>query len=130
MTVKLPASHHDLLDRAVVVMLATLMPDNQPQVTPVWCNRVGNQIWVNSAPGRQKDVNMIKRPQVTIAATDPDDPYRWLEVRGRVVETMDGDAAWQHMDELSRLYFGHDYPRQDPARRTYVIEPTTVNASD
>ena len=128
MTVEIPAAYRDLLEKPIVVMLATLMPDNQPQVTPVWCSLHGNQIWVNSAPGRQKDLNMLERPQVTVAVYDPENAYRYIEVRGRVVETVDGEAAWDHIDALAHAYFGRGFSRGDDARRIYKIEPLHVNA--
>lgn len=104
------------------------MPDGQPQVTPVWCDRHGNQVWVNSALGRQKDRNMRARPQVTVAALDPQDPYRWLEVRGRVVEIVEGPEAHAHIDKLAQDYFGRPftYNTADEKRCIYKIEPTRV----
>lgn len=130
MSMKLPETHLDLLDNPVVVMLATVMPDGGPQVTPVWCSREGNQIWVNSAKGRQKDRNLRERPLATIAVTDPQDPYRWLEVRGKVVEVVEGTAAHNHIEQLSQAYFGRPYPYSSPneQRVIYKIEPLRVNA--
>lgn len=128
MTNQIPASHFDLLDEPVVVLLATLMPDGQPQVTPVWCSRVGNQLWVNSAKGRQKDRNLRARPQATVAVLDPANPYRWLEVRGRVVEIVEGPPAHAHIEALSQAYFGRPFPYNSPdeQRCLYKIEPTHV----
>ena len=126
----LPQTHLDLLDGPVVVLLATLMPDGSPQVTPVWCDRHGDQIWVNSAVGRQKDRNMRARPQVTICALDPTNPYRYLEVRGRIVEIIEGPPAHEHINQLSQLYFGRPfrYNTPDEQRCIYKIEPTRVMA--
>ena len=138
---KLPEKYVDLLDGPVVVMLATVMADGQPQVTPVWCDRHDNQVWVNTAAGRQKERvgahariaerNMRQRPRVTIAATDPDNPYRWLEVRGRIVETVEGQPAVDHIHKLSNDYFGRPFTFNDPdeQRVIFKIEPTHVNAS-
>jgi PPOX class probable F420-dependent enzyme len=122
-------SHYDLLDGPVVVMLATLMPDGQPQVTPVWCDRHDNQIWVNSAAGRQKDQNMRHNERVTVAALDPENPYRYLEVRGRVVEIVEGQPAFDHIHKLSHDYFARPYTFNDPdeQRVIYKIEPLHVN---
>ncbi len=127
----IPETFYDLLDGPVVVWLATLMADGQPQVTPVWCSRHGNEVWVNSAVGRQKDINMKTRPQVTVGALDPTNPYRYLEIRGRVVETVEGPAAHEHIEALSQLYFGRPYPYGAPGeqRCIYKIEPTRVRAS-
>lgn len=111
-------------------MLATLMPDGRSQVTPVWCSRRGEQIWVNSAKGRQKDRNMRARPQVTVAVLDPDNAYRWLEIRGRVAEIVEGEAAHEHIESLSQAYFGRPFPYNSPdeARVIYKIAPEQVNA--
>lgn len=129
MTNQIPTSHYDLLDAPLVVLLATVMPDGQPQVTPVWCSRAGNQVWVNSARGRQKDRNLRTRPQATVAVLDPDNAYRWLEIRGRVVEIVEGPAAHAHIEALSQAYFGRPftYGSPDEQRCLYKIEPTRVN---
>jgi PPOX class probable F420-dependent enzyme len=130
MSIKIPHSHLDLIDNPIVVMLATLMPDGRPQVTPVWCSRHGEQIWVNSAKGRQKDRNMRARPQVTVAVLDPDNAYRWLEIRGRVAEIVEGEAAHEHIEALAQAYFGRPftYNTPDEARVIYKITPEQVNA--
>ncbi len=128
---RIPEAFYDLFERPVVVVLATVMPDGQPQVTPMWCDRHGDQIWVNSAIGRQKDRNMRARPQVTVLAVDPANPYRWLEVRGRIVETATGAAAVAHIDGLARKYMNvANYPLPAGEERCiYKIEPARVNAS-
>jgi PPOX class probable F420-dependent enzyme len=130
MSQTIPPTHYDLLDEPVVVMLATLMNDGQPQVTPVWCDRHGNQIWVNSAAGRQKDLNMRRHKRVTIAALDPTNPYRYLEVRGHVVEIVEGQPAFDHIHKLSHDYFRRPFKfnKPDEQRVLYKIEPLHVNA--
>ena len=129
MPTELPQSHLDLLDGAVVVSLATIMPDGQPQVTPVWCSRHDNEIWINSTLGRQKARNMLERPRVTILAVDPTRSLRWVEVRGEVVGTDDSKAAVQHIEELSHLYDGKPFRKLGPTERRCIfkIEPIRVN---
>jgi PPOX class probable F420-dependent enzyme len=129
MPTELPQSHLDLLDGAVVISLATVMPDGQPQVTPVWCSRHDNEIWVNSTLGRQKAHNMKERPQVTILAVDPTHSLRYIEVRGRVVDTDNGEAAVQHIENLSHLYDGQPFRKLGPTERRCIfkIQPTRVN---
>jgi PPOX class probable F420-dependent enzyme len=130
MKTTIPATHYDLLDNPVVVMLATVNGDGQPQVTPVWCDRHGNEIWVNSAKGRRKDRNMRARPKVTVAVMDPQNAYRWLEVRGTVREIVEGDDAVAHIRKLSNDYFGRMFEMApDEERVLYKIRPTHVNAS-
>ncbi|MFZ0545278.1 MAG: PPOX class F420-dependent oxidoreductase [Candidatus Promineifilaceae bacterium] len=132
MPTELPQSHLDLLDGAVVISLATLMLDGQPQVTPVWCDRHGNEIWINSTLGRQKARNMQERPQVTILAVDPAHSLRWIEVRGQVVGTDDSETAVQHIEDLSQLYDGKPFRKLGPAEKRCIfkIRPTHVNTAD
>jgi PPOX class probable F420-dependent enzyme len=111
--------------------LATLMPDGSAQVTPVWFDFTDGAIRVNSARGRQKDRNMRRDPRVSLCITDPDNPYRYLAIRGRVVEITE-EGADPHINSLARKYLGVDvYPYRQPGevRVTYKIqiERTHVN---
>jgi PPOX class probable F420-dependent enzyme len=132
MSTELPQSHLDLLDGPVVIALATLMPNGQPQVTPVWCNRHGNQVWINTALGRQKARNLHARPQVTILAVDPAHPLRWIEVRGQVISLDNSQAAVEHINDLSHLYDGKPFRELGltEKRCIFKIEPTRVNTSN
>jgi PPOX class probable F420-dependent enzyme len=125
---KIPDKYRDLLDRPIVVSLATLMSDGSPQVQPVWCNFDGTHILVNTEKGRQKYRNMSRRRAVTVLAIDPDHDVRWLEVRGTVIsETEEG--ANEHIDELARLYMGVDkYPlhQEGDVRVLFKIAPQRV----
>ena len=125
---KIPDKYRDLLDRPIVVSLATLMSDGPPQVQPVWCSFDGTHILVNTEKSRQKYRNMSQRRAVTILAIDPDDDTRWLEVRGVVVgETEEG--VNEHIDELARLYLGVDkYPfhKEGDVRVLFKITPQRV----
>ncbi len=126
----IPESHLDLFTRPVVVALATVQPDDQPQVTPIWADLVDGQIRINTAAGRQKWKNLIERPLVTVMALDPDDPYRWIEVRGRVASHTEegGDDV---INQLSHKYTGQDYQGfvEGQVRVTFLIEPTRVITS-
>jgi PPOX class probable F420-dependent enzyme len=124
----IPEAFRDLLDRPIVVAVATLMPDGQPQVQPVWCSYDGTHVCINTARGRQKYHNLTRRPQVTVLAVDPDDDNRWLEVRGVVVEETEAGAA-EHIDRLAQLYLGLDrYPWHAPGdvRVMFRIAPLRV----
>jgi PPOX class probable F420-dependent enzyme len=128
----IPESHKDLLERPVIVSLATVLPDGQPQVTPVWIDYDGEYLRVNSAAGRQKDKNMRRDSRVTIMALDPDNGYRWLEVRGEVVE-IDESAGLEHINSLSAKYRNQpDYYASMPELRgkeqrvMYKIRPVKV----
>jgi PPOX class probable F420-dependent enzyme len=124
----IPKSHADLFEKKAFAHLATLMPDGQPQVTPVWVEFDGQHVIVNTAEGRQKDKNLQRDKRVALSIIDPDNPYRYLEVRGRVVErTHNGADA--NIDALAKKYLGKDkYPFRQPneVRVIYKIEPQHV----
>lgn len=101
----IPESHLDLIDGPYVVALSTVMPDGQPQVTPVWCNRKGESIFINVMKGFRKEKNMRANPKVSLLIYDPKNPLRNIEIRGCVVE-MTEDGAVEHNDELAQLYMG------------------------
>jgi len=135
MPVPIPASHKDLLEKPVFVALVTVMPDGSPQATPVWANTDGTHVLINSAKGRQKDRNMRRDPHVSILAIDPQNGYRWMEIRGTVTEITE-DGAVDHINALSKKYRGiEDYYAEDPARRSretrviYRITPERINTS-
>ena len=109
------------------------MPDGRPQVTPVWCDLEGDLVVFNSAKGRQKDRNVRRDPRVALAIVDPDNPYRYLEIRGRVIEITE-EGADDHIDKMAKKYLGVDkYPYgdtgdlQDPAG-TYDDDGLTITA--
>ena len=103
----IPEKYRDLFQKRAFASLGTLMPDGRPQVTPVWCDFDGEHVIFNSAKGRQKDRNVRRDPRVSLAIIDPENPYRYLEIRGTVVEiTEDGAAA--HIDKMAKKYLGVD----------------------
>lgn len=123
MSDRIPANFLDLFAKPVLAHLATLMPDGSPQVTPVWVDYDGTHVLVNTAEGRRKDRNLIARPAVALSMVDPADQFRYLEVRGRVVERTRTGAV-EHVDRLARRYLGVDrYPRhgQTPPRVLFKI---------
>ena len=121
----IPEEVKDLLDKPIVASLSTVMPDGSPQVTPVWFDYDGSRIRINSAKGRVKDKNMRRDPRVAIVIAEPTNPYRYLEVRGRV-EEIDEVQANAHIDSLAKRYMDLDaYPYRTPEeiRVTYTIVP-------
>ena len=121
----IPEKYHDLFNKKAFASLATLMPDGKPQVTPVWADFDGQHVIVNSAKGRVKDRNMRRDPRVSLALIDPDNPYRYLQLQGRVVEITENGAD-QHIDKMAKKYLGVDkYPGRQPGevRVIYKIEP-------
>ena len=125
MPAAIPESYKDLFSKGIFASLATLMPDGRPQVTPVWCDFDGQHVLVNSAKGRQKDRNMRRDPRVSLALVDLDNPYRYLEIRGRVAEVTE-EGADAHIDRMATKYLDKDkYPFRQPGevRVLYKIEP-------
>lgn len=129
--IDIPASHRDLLeDKArAFAFLATVMSDGTPQVTVIWFNFQDGCIFINSAQGRTKDRNMRERPDVALAIPDPANMYRFVQIRGRVVEIIH-EGANEHINFLSHKYKGTDYsftPGQ--VRVIYRIEPDSVTVN-
>lgn len=128
---KIPESHMDLLkdETRAFAFLGTQMANGAPQVTPVWFNLSGDYILINSAAGRLKDINMRARHAVTLCISDPKDPYRYLQIRGTVVDITE-EGAKDHIDTLAEKYTGAKYKnhKADSIRVTYKIEPQKVDA--
>jgi PPOX class probable F420-dependent enzyme len=127
---EIPKPYLDLFSKPAFAHLVTLMPDGSPQVTPVWVDLDGNTVIVNTARGRLKDRNMKRDPRVALAVSDPANPYRYVQVRGRVAEITEngGDA---HIDKMARKYLNQDsYPYRQPGevRVVYRITPEHVQA--
>jgi PPOX class probable F420-dependent enzyme len=124
----IPEGFRDILDKPAFVHLATRGKDGSPQVSPVWVERDGDTIIVNSAKGRVKDRNMRAYDRVALSATDPENPYRALMIQGRVVKITE-EGADAHIDKLAKKYLGKDkYPFRSPTevRVKYYIEPVSV----
>ena len=125
MSTSIPKNFQDLFEKKTFANLATVMPDGSPQVTPVWIDFDGKHVLVNSARGRQKDQNMKRDSSVALALSDPENPYRYLEVRGRVVEITE-EGASEHIDKMARKYLGAEkYTNRKPGevRVLYKIAP-------
>ncbi len=88
MSASIPESYLDLFKKKAFGSLSTLMPDGSPQTNPVWVDYQNGELWVNSAAGRLKDKNMKRDPRVSVAVIDPDNPYRFVEVRGRYAKLL------------------------------------------
>lgn len=130
MTASIPDSFHDLFQKKALAHLATLMSDGTPQVTPVWVDYDGQHMLVNSARGRVKDRNMEKRRKVALSIVDPDNPFRYLSIRGEVIEIIEEEeGARDHINKLSQRYRGKPYPKiEGELRRIYKIAVKKVFA--
>jgi PPOX class probable F420-dependent enzyme len=129
MAEKIPEEFKDLFGKVAYANIATVMPDGSPQVTPVWFDYDGNYLRVNSAKGRVKDDNMRRNKNVALSIQDPDNPYRYLAVRGKVDEITE-EGADAHIDSLAKKYLGKDkYPFRGSGevRVIYKIRPEKVS---
>lgn len=119
----------DLFTKPAFGALATVMPDGSPQVTPIWVDREGDLLIVNSAKGRVKDRNMRRDPRVAISLQDPENPYRYLEIRGRVVEITE-QGADDHIDRQAKKYLGKDkYPFRQPGEVRVIYKVKVEHVS-
>jgi PPOX class probable F420-dependent enzyme len=127
----IPSQYLDLFKKKALGHLATLMPDGSPQVTPVWIDFDGQHVLFNTAEKRQKDRNLQRDGRVAVSIVDPDNPFRYLEVRGKVVDrTLQGADA--HIDALAKKYTGSDkYEFRQPGEVRVIFkilpEHTTSN---
>ena len=106
--ITIPDTHIDLFEKPVVVAMATLMPDGQPQVNCVWADFDGEYLWMFTVKDFQKARNLYLNPRVTLLAVDPDNPYRYVEVRGKAVELSEENVE-RIADRLAKKYTGKDH---------------------
>jgi PPOX class probable F420-dependent enzyme len=125
-----PEDYRDLLsEKKAIAHLATLMRDGSPQVTPVWFDYDGTVVRVNTAEGRVKARNLKPGAAVALSIPDPDNPYRYVQIRGRVKNATKVGAE-AHIDSLAKKYLGKDkYPfaRPGEVRIMYEIEPGAIS---
>ena len=130
MAENIPEKYADLSEKPAFGNLGTIMKDGSPQVTPIWVDYDGKYVRFNSALGRVKDKNVRRDPRVSVSLQDPANPYRYLEIRGRVVEITETGAD-DHINKLSQKYLGKPvYPFRQPGevRVLYKIEPDKVSS--
>jgi PPOX class probable F420-dependent enzyme len=104
------------------------MDDGTPQVTPVWFDYTDGEIRVNTATGRVKAKNMVEGAPVALAILDPDNPYRYVQIRGHVTRTT-LDGADDHIESLSHKYLGKPYPFRKPGEERIKVEISIDKAS-
>src|SRR5690349_11415741 len=127
----IPSAYLDLLQqKKAFASLATVMTDGSPQVTPIWFDYTNGVIRVNSAKGRIKTRNMREGAHVALSIMDPDNAYRYIQIRGKVTKVTEQGAV-AHIDSLAKKYIGKDkYPWSRPGevRVTFEITPETAQA--
>ncbi len=122
MAVKLSGLAVELIDGANFAHLATLMRDGSPQVTPVWVDREGDSVRVNTAVGRVKQRNVSRDTRVALDIFDQLNPYRMVSIRGRVV-AQSYVGADEHIDKLAKKYLGKDqYPFRQPSEKRVILK--------
>jgi PPOX class probable F420-dependent enzyme len=125
----IPEAFNDLLTKKkAFANLATVNADGTPQVTPVWFDWDGSRLRINTAKGRVKDKNLRRTPAVALTIMDPDNPYRYIQVKGRVANVTESGAD-AHIDALSKKYTGQDrYAKRTPGevRVIFTITPDRV----
>jgi PPOX class probable F420-dependent enzyme len=125
MAIKIPDTVLDLLseEKKAFAFVATTMPDGTPQVTPVWIDYDGQYVIFNTAIGRVKERNLREHPTVAIAILDPDNPYRYVQIRGRAELIEPGADA--HIDKMAKKYLGVDkYPYRRQSERRIIVRVT------
>jgi PPOX class probable F420-dependent enzyme len=124
----IPDAYRDLFDKKAFAHLATVGPDGAPQVTPVWVDYDGTHVRFNTAKGRVKVRNLGRDPRVALSIQDPDNAYRYVQVRGRIAESTE-EGADAHIDALAKKYLGQDkYPFRRPGEKRviYKVRPESV----
>lgn len=112
------------------LFVGTVNSDGSPQVTPVWTDVQDGRIRFNTAIGRVKERNLRRDPRIGMSITARDNPWEKVDVRGRVVDWVEGEEADNHIDDLSEKYTGQrPYPWRNPEERRVivVIEPERVH---
>jgi PPOX class probable F420-dependent enzyme len=126
MTLEISDKARALLERPVLVNLATVRPDGAPQVNPMWFKFDGELIWFTHTNYRQKFKNIAHEPRVSISMIDPENPYGYLEVRG-VVERVEDDPEATMYQLLSEWYDGTPVTPPDAKDRVKIgVRPTKV----
>ena len=128
--VTVPASHTDLLERPLFAHLATVRPDGSPQTQVMWFVWEGKRIRMTHTKTRQKYRNFQSEPRVALSIADPENPYRFLEIRGTVEKIEDDDAEASFYQSLQKRY-GRSYVIPDaPVRVIVTIRPDKVVVHD
>jgi PPOX class probable F420-dependent enzyme len=125
----IPDDVRALLDAPNIVHIATVLPDGGPHSVPVWVGVEGDRVAFLTSPGSRKARNIARDPRVAISVADRDRPNVMAQVRGRVVEVVEGDAGWEIIDRISQRYIGQPYPLRSD-RVAYLVEPERAWAQE
>lgn len=125
----IPDSHADLLDKKTFWHIATIGPDGEVQSSPVWGGVRDGAFVFSLTKGRQKYENLQANPSIAVSGIDPDNPYRYLEIRGRVTSVED-DSSNAFIDSMAKKYMDVDeYPFHQPGDERVVMVVTPEHTS-
>ncbi len=119
----------EVIDKKPFAILSTTMPNGSPKLNPVWVDREGDNILINSLKDSQEDLNMRSRPRIAIIARYPDNSNQFLEIQGEVIKIKE-EHAEEHIDKLASKYLGvkkYPFRNKGDKRATYVIKPKKIN---
>ena len=119
-----PEDVHALFVGPNYAHVATVLPSGAPHSVPVWTGIEGEHVVFFTQPGSRKARNLARDPRVAFSITDHESPYRMAQVRGRVVSTVEGDAALEIIDRLAVKYTGRPFPMRSGI--VFLIEPVSV----
>ncbi|AHH99106.1 hypothetical protein KALB_5745 [Kutzneria albida DSM 43870] len=122
MTTMLDPDVRRVLDGTPIAHLASVLPDGAPHSVPVWIGTHGDHVVILTGPGSRKARNLRRDPRVALSLTPADNPFQPVILRGRIVEWLEGDAAWEIVDRISTKYIGGPYSREEQ-RVVALIEP-------
>lgn len=129
MSVLIPNELQDLLEQQIVVSLSTVRKNGAPHLTPMWFEYDGTHIILNTAKGRVADLNIRRDPRVAIAFIDPENAYRYVSIRGTVVEVIEGEEAETQIDNLSGKYIGvSPFPNRGPGEKRVMFRVVPEHA--
>ena len=111
-----------VLDGTSIAHIASVLPDGAPHSVPVWIGAQGDHVVILTGPGSRKARNLRRDPRVALSIAPVDNPFQPVTLRGRVVEWLAGDAAWEIIDQISTKYTGAPYPRGEE-RIVAIVEP-------
>jgi PPOX class probable F420-dependent enzyme len=119
--IRIPKSHEDLLTSTALAHVATLGPNGEPQNNPVWFGWDGEYVKFSQTKTRQKYKNLNRDPRLALSIVDPENPLRYLEIRG-VVDRIEEDPDLDFINSMSKKYLGKDkYPNHRPGDERVVV---------
>ncbi len=116
-----------VLDGTPLAHLASVQPDGAPHCVPVWIGTHADRVAILTGPDSRKARNLRRDPRIAISLTRPDNPLRPVLIRGRVVEWLEGEAAWEIVDRIAAKYIAGPYSRAEE-RVVALIEPDRQSA--